>query len=111
MEAARLEAFDEVALKYLPDDLLKHVRGSFLHNAPSAETLPSCLLVQSRFLQFMTRTMSTATDLWLARKQTTLDWGAFTFMSYILFMSLRSPAKIHLTRSNGRVHMSETLAS
>lgn len=58
----------------------------------------------------MMRTMPTASDLWNARKQTTLDWGAFIFMSYIFFMSARTPVRIHFTRSSGRVHTSETLA-
>ena len=57
--------------------------------------------------QFMTMSMSSPSDLWIMRKQFTLQMAATMFLTYILFISARYPGRIHISRSNGVVIMSD----
>jgi transformation/transcription domain-associated protein len=97
--AVKLEAFEEVTLKLFPDDILKKVRALSL----SAGSLPTALA------QYMLRTMATPSDLWHIRKQMTLQFGAFVFMTNVFCMTNRTPARIHFSRSNGGLHTSDML--
>lgn len=57
----------------------------------------------------MTRTMSGPSDLWRIRKQFTSQLASISFMTYILCMSSRQPARIHISRVTGQIYMSEIL--
>lgn len=78
----RMELMEEISVKMISDKILTN---------------------------FMTRTMSSPSDLWLMRKQFTLQMSATMFLTYILFISARFPGRIHISRSSGAVIMSDVV--
>lgn len=46
-------------------------------------------------------------ELWLMRKQFTLQVAAISFMSYILMMGGRHPQKIAMSKSTGMIYSAE----
>jgi len=46
-------------------------------------------------------------DLWHFRKRMTMSMASFIFSSYVLSMSGRTPARMHISRSTGKLYSSE----
>jgi len=84
LAAAKLEIYEEIAVKMFPDDVLKN---------------------------YMIRTMSSASDLWHIRKQMTLQMASFLFMTYMFCMGNRAPSRIHFSHSTGLIHTTDMLPS
>lgn len=80
----RMELMDEISTKMVPDNILS---------------------------RFMIRSMATPSDLWLMRKQFTLQMASTMFLTYVLFVSARLPSRIHISRSSGQVTMSDLVPS
>ncbi|PKI83589.1 transcription-associated protein 1 [Malassezia vespertilionis] len=78
----RMELMEEISVKMISDKILTN---------------------------FMTRTMASPADLWLVRKQFTLQMTTTMFLTYILFISARFPGRIHISRSSGAVIMSDVV--
>ena len=76
----RMELLEEISVKMISDKILTN---------------------------FITKTMASPSDLWIMRKQFTLQMAAAMFLTYILFISARYPGRIHLCRSSGAVIMSD----
>jgi len=84
MEAARLEVYQEISTKILPDNLLKN---------------------------YMSRTMSSASDLWHIRRQMTLHFAAFIFMTYVFPVGNRTPSRISFSRDSGVLYTTDLLTN
>lgn len=80
----RMDLLDEISTKMVPETVLS---------------------------SFMTRSMTSPEDLWLMRKQFTLQTAATMFITYVFFISARTPGRIHISRSSGSVVMSDLLPS
>ncbi|WFD31947.1 transcription-associated protein 1 [Malassezia sp. CBS 17886] len=78
----RMELMEEISVKMISDKILSN---------------------------YMIRTMSSPSDLWLMRKQFTLQMATTMFLTYILFVSARFPGRIHISRSSGAVIMSDVV--
>lgn len=78
----RMELLEEISTKMISDKILTH---------------------------FMVKSMNSPCDLWLMRKQFTLQMSATMFLTYILFISARYPGRIHISRSTGAVIMSDVV--
>ncbi|KAH7887705.1 hypothetical protein F5I97DRAFT_1804974 [Phlebopus sp. FC_14] len=78
----RKDVMDEVVTKLVPDDVLT---------------------------KYMLSVMQSPADLWRMRKQFALQVAATSFMTYVFCLTSRSPARFHLSRSTGRIAMSELL--
>lgn len=76
------DLFEEVAIKLVPEDVLT---------------------------KFMMRTMLGPSELWRMRKQFALQIASTSFMTYVLCLSSRQPARFHLSRATGQIAMSELL--
>ncbi|KAG8901590.1 hypothetical protein FRB99_005203 [Tulasnella sp. 403] len=76
----RLELFDVVATKMVPNNILS---------------------------TYMSRSMANANALWLLRKQFTTQMAAVTLMSYVLNCITRTPSRYHISRSTGQIYMSD----
>ncbi|PWN50372.1 hypothetical protein IE53DRAFT_368968 [Violaceomyces palustris] len=76
----RMDLMEEISVKMVPDTILT---------------------------RFMTRSMATPSDLWLMRKQFTLQQASTMFLTYVLFISARLPSRIHISRASGQVAMSD----
>lgn len=48
-------------------------------------------------------------DLWLMRKQFTLQVAAMSFMTYVLYAGSRTPARISISKQTGRIYASEVI--
>jgi transformation/transcription domain-associated protein len=59
----------------------------------------------------MVKTMASPSELWHIRKQLTLQMASFIFMTYIMSMGTRTPSRIHISRSTGKLHTSDMLPS
>lgn len=57
----------------------------------------------------MIRTMDGPVELWRMRKQFALQVASSAFMTYVLCLSSRVPARFHLSRATGQIAMSELL--
>lgn len=55
----------------------------------------------------MIKAMSTPSDLWHVRRQMTLYMASFIFMTYVMSIGGRIPARIHISRSSGKIHTTE----
>lgn len=80
----RMDLLDEISTKMVPETVLSN---------------------------FMARSMATPEDLWLMRKHFTLQTAATMFITYVFFISSRTPGRIHISRSKGSVTMSDLLPS
>ncbi|KAI3623563.1 hypothetical protein CBS14141_003824 [Malassezia furfur] len=78
----RMELMEEISVKMISDNILTN---------------------------YMTRTMASPADLWLMRKQFTLQMATTMFLTYILFISARFPGRIHVSRASGAVIMSDVV--
>ena len=78
----RMELMEEISVKMISDNILTN---------------------------FMTRTMASPSDLWLMRKQFTLQMATTMFLTYIMFISARFPGRIHISRASGSVIMSDVV--
>lgn len=78
----RKDIMDEVVAKLVPDDVLT---------------------------KYMLNVMGSPADLWKMRKQFALQIAATSFMTYVFCLTSRSPSRFHLSRSTGRIAMSELL--
>lgn len=78
----RMELLEEISVKMISDKILTN---------------------------FMVKTMASPSDLWLMRKQFTLQMATTMFLTYILFISARYPGRIHISRSSGAVIMSDVV--
>ncbi|CCF50080.1 hypothetical protein NDA11_006772 [Ustilago hordei] len=78
----RMDLMEEISTKYVPDTVLS---------------------------RYLTRSMPSASDLYMLRKQFTLQTAASSFVTYCLFVSNRLPNRIHISRSSGQVAMSDVV--
>ncbi|EST09240.1 PIK-related kinase, FAT [Kalmanozyma brasiliensis GHG001] len=78
----RMDLMEEISTKYVPDNVLT---------------------------RYLTRSMPSASELYLLRKQFTLQTAAASFVTYCLFVSNRLPNRIHISRSSGQVAMSDVV--
>ncbi|CEH17271.1 Histone acetyltransferase SAGA, TRRAP/TRA1 component, PI-3 kinase superfamily [Ceraceosorus bombacis] len=78
----RMDLLDEISTKMVPDTVLT---------------------------RFITRSMSSPSDLWLLRKQFTLQMASTMFLTYALFISARGPPRISFSRNSGVVSMSDVV--
>jgi transformation/transcription domain-associated protein len=78
----RMDLLDEISTKMVPDTVLT---------------------------RYMTRSMDSPSDLWLMRKQFTLQMASTMFLTYAFFISARGPGRIHMSRSSGIVAMSDVV--
>lgn len=78
----RMDLLDEISTKMVPETVLS---------------------------TYLTRSMVTPSDLWLMRKHFTLQMASSMFLTYVLFVSARLPNRIHISRSNGDVSMSDVV--
>ena len=70
----------------------------------------SVKMVSDRVLDtYFTRVMSSPSDLWLLRKQFTLQMATTMFITYVLFISARLPGRIHISQRTGAVVMSDVV--
>ncbi|SGY18766.1 BQ5605_C014g07468 [Microbotryum silenes-dioicae] len=81
---ARQEIAEEIALKMVPDDILK---------------------------KYMIRSMASSSELWHIRREMTLQMAAFIFMTYVMSMGVRLPSRVHISRSSGKLLTSDMLPS
>lgn len=84
MANLRMDLLDEISTKMVPETVLS---------------------------TFMARSTATPEDLWLMRKQFTLQTATIMFVTYVFFISARTPGRIHISRSRGSVTMSDLLPS
>ncbi|PFH52762.1 hypothetical protein AMATHDRAFT_1809 [Amanita thiersii Skay4041] len=80
--ALKKEIYDEIALKLVPDNVLSG---------------------------FMMRTMDDPSELWKMRKQFALQLAACSFITYVFCLSSRHPPRFHISRTTGRMAMTELL--
>ena len=57
----------------------------------------------------MIRSMDDSSDLWRMRKQFASQVASLSFMTYVLCLASRNPARFYLSRSTGLVAMTELL--
>lgn len=91
---------DEVVAKLVPDDVLTKV---------SCLSIYSFVHYDSDPFQYMLNVMSGPADLWKMRKQFALQIAATSFMTYVFCLTSRTPSRFHVSRSTGRIAMSELL--
>lgn len=78
----RMDLMEEISTKYVADTVLS---------------------------RYLTRSMSSASELYMLRKQFTLQTAASSFVTYCLFVSNRLPNRIHISRTSGQVAMSDVV--
>ncbi|GAC95952.1 phosphatidylinositol kinase [Pseudozyma hubeiensis SY62] len=78
----RMDLMEEISTKYVPDTVLT---------------------------RYLTRSTPTPSDLYMLRKQFTLQTAASSFVTYCLFVSNRLPNRIHISRSSGSIAMSDVV--
>ncbi|CBQ69344.1 related to TRA1-component of the Ada-Spt transcriptional regulatory complex [Sporisorium reilianum SRZ2] len=78
----RMDLMEEISTKYVPDTVLS---------------------------RYLTRSMASASELYMLRKQFTLQTAASSFVTYCLFVSNRLPNRIHISRASGQVAMSDVV--
>ncbi|KAI0320805.1 FAT domain-containing protein [Amylostereum chailletii] len=71
------------------------------------EDIMAHMVPETVLSQYMFRTMSTPSDLWRMRKQFTLQIASTSFMTYILSITSRVPARFNLSRRTGMISMSD----
>jgi hypothetical protein len=103
INAAKLEIFEEVGTKMFPDDILKNVSEQLVLKVSRVQRLIG--------EQYMSRTMSTPSDLWYIRKQITLQLASVIFMTYVFSMSARNPSRLQISRATGHMYTTEMLPS
>ncbi|TDL29737.1 hypothetical protein BD410DRAFT_736870 [Rickenella mellea] len=59
--------------------------------------------------RYMARTMDGPAELWRMRKHFTVQLASVSFMTYVLCITSRHPARFHISRMTGQIHMSELL--
>lgn len=91
---------DEVVTKLVPDDVLTKVCCPSNFTFSDYDVDPS---------QYMVSIMGDPADLWKMRKQFALQIAATSFMTYVFCLTSRSPSRFHVSRSTGRIAMSELL--
>jgi len=101
-----MELVEEVAAKYVPENILTNVssRPRRLRNAESNKTLHTRS-------QYMIRTMSDPSSLWLMRKHFALQTASTVFLSYVACLSNRNPNRFHFSLKTGLIFMTELFAS
>lgn len=57
----------------------------------------------------MLRSMDGPTELWRMRKEFTLQLASSSFITYVLALSSRIPARFHVSRGTGQIALSEVL--
>ncbi|SNX86514.1 related to TRA1 - component of the Ada-Spt transcriptional regulatory complex [Melanopsichium pennsylvanicum] len=78
----RMDLMEEISTKYVPDTVLS---------------------------RYLIRSMPSPSDLYMLRKQFTIQKAASSFVTYCLFVSNRLPNRIHISRSSGQVSMSDVV--
>ncbi|GAA5934352.1 histone acetyltransferase TRA1 [Sporobolomyces koalae] len=84
LSIGRQEIYEEISNKMIPDTILQ---------------------------KYLIRTMVSPSDLWHFRKRMTMSMASFIFSSYVLSTSGRTPARMHISRSTGKLHSSEMVPS
>lgn len=95
-----MELVEEVTEKFVPENVLTNV--STLSSLRSTRKLIFPL-------QYMVRTLSDASSLWLMRKHFALQTAASMFLSHVACLSNRTPGRFHLSLKTGLMYMSEVL--
>lgn len=57
----------------------------------------------------MARTMDGPGELWRMRKHFSVQLASVSFMTYVLCITSRQPARFHVSRMTGQISMSEIL--
>ena len=99
-----MELVEEVAAKYVPENILTNVSDASRH-APDPHEIDV-----SRLQQYMIRTMSNPSSLWLMRKHFALQTASTIFLSYIACLSNRNPNRFHFSLKTGLIFMTELFA-
>jgi transformation/transcription domain-associated protein len=60
-------------------------------------------------LEYFQATYPSFADFWLFRRTFTYQFAAATFITYIMFMNARTPAKFVVSRATGQVHAAEMI--
>jgi transformation/transcription domain-associated protein len=90
----RMEIIKAIRQTIVPDTLLLDVK-----------LCRSAKLIE----KFFKRTFSTFPDLWLFRKQFTLQYAAIAFQTYLLAINNRYPQRLYFSRAKGNVWSAEML--
>ncbi|KAJ9105954.1 hypothetical protein QFC19_003288 [Naganishia cerealis] len=81
-KVARMELVEEIAEKFVPENVLTN---------------------------YMIRTLNDASSLWLMRKHFALQTAASMFLSHVACLSNRTPGRFHFSLKTGLMYMSEVL--
>jgi len=73
------------------------------------DEITSKMVPKTILANYMARTMAGPMELWLMRKQFTLQVAAVSFMSYLISGGNRVPSRLHISRSSGLIYSSELL--
>jgi transformation/transcription domain-associated protein len=60
-------------------------------------------------MQYMLRAMEGPGELWRMRKQFALQIAGTSFMTHVVCLTSRLPARFHISRRTGQIYMSELL--
>lgn len=93
-----MELVEEITQKFVPENVLTNVSASLY--TTGQELIP---------VQYMVRTLSDASSLWLMRKHFAMQTAASMFLSHVACLSNRTPGRFHLSLKTGLMYMSEVL--
>jgi len=71
------------------------------------EDISKKMIPNSIFTEYMAKSMSTPTDLWMFKKQFTYQLACVTFMTYSLFIGHRAPHKLNFAKNTGNIFATE----
>ena len=60
-------------------------------------------------LEYFQATYPSFADFWLFRRTFSYQFAAATFITYVMFMNARTPAKFVVSRATGQVHAAEMI--
>jgi transformation/transcription domain-associated protein len=95
----RIDLFMEIGEKMVPDTILTNVSPRWIPDATSTDTFV--------LTQYMVKTMNGASEVWMMRKQFTLQLAAVNFMTYIFCLAGRNASRFSIARDTGRIIMHE----
>lgn len=75
------------------------------------EAIQSRLVPNSIVLDYFRATYQSFSDFWLFRRQSSYQLAALTFMTYVMFMRDRTPARMAFSRASGNIWGSELVPS
>jgi len=75
------------------------------------DELVNKMVPRTIFSDYMSKIMTSPMELWMMRKQFTLQVSAVSFMSYVMSGGNRVPSRLHVSRKSGLIYSSEMLPS